>query len=250
MHLDRFNAAARTYQRLWGDALLPHGKKLVDALPLGRLRRIVDIGTGPGALLPYIRDAAAPGAVVVGADISRAMLALAPPDFPLAVTDAAALGFGTGTFDAAVFAFGIYFLRDPHVALREARRIVGRGGVIGLTSWFGKPTYPALDIWIEEISAAGAPLTQWPADVMNPLSLRNALEQTGFETARVWSDRFDHPHDRDAFLELRTSLQAPFLASLDDAKRQQLLARVSERLRALPDEGFVDPTRIIFATGT
>jgi SAM-dependent methyltransferase len=247
---DRFSQGARAYHDLWAAVLLPHGKKLVDALPLGRMKRIVDIATGCGTLMPYIRDAAWPGAQVIGVDVAHGMVALAPPEFPVAVMDASALALATGAFDAGVMAFAIFFVPDPHQALREARRVVRRGGVFGLTSWFGEPTYPAQDIWTEEIVALGAKPSPYASVTLDPLSLRSALERAGFESVRVWSERFDHLNPPEGFLDLRTGMAQPWLSSLDDETRRGLLDRLRRRLATLPPEGFRDPTKILFATAT
>ena len=247
---ERYSSGARAYQELWADVLLPHGKKLVDALPFGRAKRIVDIACGCGTLLPDLQDASAPNTQIIGVDISPGMVALAQDRFPVAVMDAAALGLATGAFDGGVMAFALFFMPDVDQVLREVRRVVRRGGVFGLTSWFGEPSYPAQDIWTEEIVASGAQVGAYSATAINPLALHQALERAGFESVRVWADRFDYHHPRDRFLELRTGLAARWLASLDTVAREQLIARVRSRLATLPDDGFLDPTEILFATAT
>ena len=243
---DRFNAGARTYAELWAPVLLPHGHRLLAELPLADARRVLEIAAGVGSLLPSIR-AAAPRAQVVGVDLARSMIALAPSGFDLAVMDAARLAVADATFDAAVMAFALFFVPDPHAALAEARRILRPGGALGLTTWNGEPHFPAHDSWLAEVTAAGIAGVSWSPDAIEPDALTRALASAGFKSSRLFFQRFDHRHDPERFLRLRIALAAPRLASLSSSQRAAFLSRVRMRLGALSADDYVDPTEIIFA---
>src|SRR5262249_46889165 len=210
---DRFNAGARDYADRWAPVLLPHARRLLARIPLASARRVLDIATGVGSLLPEIR-AAAPDAHVVGIDIARAMLSLAPSGFDLAVMDAAVLALADASFDAAVMPFAVFFLPRPDAALREARRVLRPGAPFGVTSWYGEPTFPALDAWLGEIRALGAPHPRWAAETLEPAALRAELERAGFTDVRTTLERFDHQHDPATFLHLRLALMKPWLDSV------------------------------------
>src|SRR5438067_610355 len=77
---ERYNQAAAAYCDLWAPTLRIAGRRLIRELASvqpGPTRRIVDVGTGVGILLPEIL-AAFPGASVLGIDRSPGMLAMAP----------------------------------------------------------------------------------------------------------------------------------------------------------------------------
>jgi len=126
--------------------LRPHAVRLLDALPLADARRVLDLGTGVGALLPDIARAA-PRASLFGIDIAPGMLALAPKAVPVAAMDAGSLAFRPGTFDAVLMVFVLFLLPEPIVALTEVRRALRAGGVLGIATWAGEPIFPALEIW-------------------------------------------------------------------------------------------------------
>jgi ubiquinone/menaquinone biosynthesis C-methylase UbiE len=69
--------------------------------------------------------------VVVGADISAAMLGAAcarlPPSYRATVTDGQALAFRDTSFDAVVCQLGLMFFRDPARGLAEFRRVLRIG---------------------------------------------------------------------------------------------------------------------------
>src|SRR5262249_53332157 len=92
----RYSAGAPVYAEHWAPVLLPHSLRLMADLPLAEAKRIVDIGTGVGSLLPALR-AEAPGAQIVGCDIAAGMLALAPREFGRVVSDAMQLPFADAT---------------------------------------------------------------------------------------------------------------------------------------------------------
>jgi ubiquinone/menaquinone biosynthesis methyltransferase len=85
---------------------------------------------------------ARPGERVVAVDFAPAMLEAGRAKAPAAevvVGDAAALPFEDGTFAAVVCGFGMRNLGDPGRGVREARRVLRRGGVFVTLELF-RPT--------------------------------------------------------------------------------------------------------------
>lgn len=112
-----YSGEAEVYKRLWAPVLYPFGLRLVRALPMGQARRVLEIGTGIGLLLPEIQKAA-PASVVVGVDIAEGMLKLAPRSCLPAVMDASQLALQSDQFDAALLPFVLFHLPQPAEALR------------------------------------------------------------------------------------------------------------------------------------
>jgi len=110
--------------------------------------RVLDAGCGTGRALPALRAAVGPSGVVVGADLTPAMLQAAvragrSRDGQLLLTDVAALPLRSETLDA-VFAAGlIAHLPQPAGNLRELARVVRPGGRLALFHPIGRAALAA-----------------------------------------------------------------------------------------------------------
>jgi SAM-dependent methyltransferase len=110
--------------------------------------RVLDAGCGTGRALPPLRAAVGPSGVVLGADLTPAMLEEAARagrnrDGRLLLTDVAALPLRTGALDA-VFAAGlIAHLPEPAENLRELARVVRPGGTLALFHPIGRAALAA-----------------------------------------------------------------------------------------------------------
>ncbi|MFI5859552.1 class I SAM-dependent methyltransferase [Streptomyces parvulus] len=110
--------------------------------------RVLDAGCGTGRALPPLRSAVGPSGLVLGADLTPAMLEAAvragrDRDGRLVLTDVAALPLGSRSLDA-VFAAGlIAHLPDPAGNLRELARVVRPGGVLALFHPIGRAALAA-----------------------------------------------------------------------------------------------------------
>jgi SAM-dependent methyltransferase len=88
-------------------------------------RRTLDLGCGEGRVgLALTRL----GHRVVGVDTSPAMVVLARERHEAVVADAADLPFEDGAFDLVVAYMSVMNLDDPEAAVREAARVLDRGG--------------------------------------------------------------------------------------------------------------------------
>jgi ubiquinone/menaquinone biosynthesis C-methylase UbiE len=139
--------AARTADRE-AAFMLPHLKPGMDLL---------DVGCGPATITLGLAQAVAPGQVVAvdrdagQIDRSRAYAAgQNVRNIRFEVADAYALPFPDASFDAA-FSHAVFMhLSDPVRALREIRRVLRAGGIVGLrdpdvTGMIQTPRSPVLD---------------------------------------------------------------------------------------------------------
>jgi SAM-dependent methyltransferase len=123
--------------------------------------RLLDGGCGPGSITAGLAQAVAPGRVVgidlrvddiaVGAALAKART-LGNLSFQAA--DLYRLPFRDGAFDAAFAHSVLEHLADPLAALREVRRVLAPGGVVGIADpvWHRTLRFPSnalLDTWDE-----------------------------------------------------------------------------------------------------
>jgi ubiquinone/menaquinone biosynthesis C-methylase UbiE len=95
--------------------------------------RVLDVATGPGEAALVALTVVKPAGLVIGADISPAMLTaararLGEEAFRPVATDGQALSFRDGSFDAVVCQLGLQFFPDPTRGLAEFRRVLRVGG--------------------------------------------------------------------------------------------------------------------------
>src|SRR5215472_1580475 len=110
----------------WSQLFVP---AVLAAAQVATSHRILDVATGPGEAVSLALSKIGPSGLVVGADISTAMLDAANTRFadrrfrPVAA-DGQALPFADGTFDAVICQLGLMFFPDPALGLEEFRRVL------------------------------------------------------------------------------------------------------------------------------
>lgn len=249
-----YSESAAAYKEMWAPELLRLSRRLLDELPLAGARRVLDCGTGVGSLLPEIA-AKASSTLVVGVDVSFGMLALAPRDFPRAAMDAARLGLAGGTFDVCVLAFVLFHLSAPAAGLEEAARVLAPGGTVGTITWGDDPSYPALNIWADELERHGAAPAGEIArhDFVNTTAkVEDHLTRTGYGAIRTWTGRYENRMTPEEFLAHRIGhgQSRRRFESLDADAQSRCLERVRSRLQHLDANAFVDRAEVIYAVAT
>jgi SAM-dependent methyltransferase len=252
---ERYTARAEAYDTLWSPVIRPAGERLLGHLPLARAGRIVDIGTGSGALLPMIKKAS-PSAIVLGVDNSEGMLRLARDKHPgpLALMDVQQLELADNQFDVAVAAFVLFHLPQPERCLAEAKRVLRPLGVVGTVTWGVERKPPAEAIWDEELDTSGATMVELPAASNrgccdSPEKMAALLEDAGFVSARTWTEPLQYSWRPQDFFEyqLRSSARLRLL-SLTAGEREACVSRVRERLSGQGEDLYFFSAELIMAT--
>jgi SAM-dependent methyltransferase len=156
--------------------------------------RLIDCGCGPGSITIDLAHAVTPGEVI-GIDLRAEALrdgrTLARDrgltNVAFQVANLSQLPFHDGAFDAAFAGAVLQHLGAPLEALKEVRRVLKPGGVIGIVDGsapitFRYPTNPLLEAWdklrvLERDYRTGCPS---PA-----LQLRALLREAGFARAHA-----------------------------------------------------------------
>jgi ubiquinone/menaquinone biosynthesis C-methylase UbiE len=152
--------------------------------------RVLDVATGPGHMAAAAGER---GADVVGIDFSSAQVRLARqrhPSLRFEQADAEALPFEPGTFDAVVSGLGICHLPHPEVFLREAHRVLERGGRVAFSVWDVPERAIGLGAVYAAIRAHGSMDIELPAGpnfflFSEPEQSVRALRAAGFDSPSV-----------------------------------------------------------------
>ena len=151
--------------------------------------RLLDCGCGPGAITVDLAQTVAPGETI-GIDLREDALAqgraLAAErgigNLTFQTASVYRLPFPDGSFDAAFACAVLQHLGEPLAALKEMRRVLKPGGVVGIVDGsspitFRSPTNPPLDKWDRLRTLEREHNTGRPSDA---LGLRALLREAGF----------------------------------------------------------------------
>ncbi|HYG54820.1 MAG TPA: methyltransferase domain-containing protein [Burkholderiales bacterium] len=137
------------YDSIMGPAQFePYGRDLAARLPPDLSGDVLEIACGTGRVTRHLRKNMSQDRTLVASDISAAMLDYAKkqlgslPGIEWREADASKLPFPDARFVAVVCAFGVMFMPDKAAALREARRVLVKGGTLLFNVWDGLENNP------------------------------------------------------------------------------------------------------------
>lgn len=129
------------YDRYLGPVLFdPYADDLVARLPLSAATAVLELACGTGILTARLRRAMPAAAPLTATDLNEPMLTHARAKVSLSgitwrAADAQELPFPDRGFDVVACQFGLMFFPDKASALKEARRVLRRGGFLGFNVW-------------------------------------------------------------------------------------------------------------------
>ncbi len=125
------------YYRFMGRFSEPLGLSFADFAGIAAGQRVLDVGSGPGALTTELvrRVGADAVAAVDPSPPFVAGLAARFPTVDVRTAGAESLPFDDASFDATVAQLVVHFMSDPAGGLREMARVTRPGGVVAACVW-------------------------------------------------------------------------------------------------------------------
>jgi len=131
-----FDRGADSYDRVGVDFFTPAALDLVAHAHLQPGQRVLDVGTGRGAVLFAAADRVGPSGRAVGIDLSGRMVELTAADaavrglqhVSVVQGDAERPDFAAGSFDAILCGLVLFMLPDPAAALTNYATLLAPGG--------------------------------------------------------------------------------------------------------------------------
>jgi SAM-dependent methyltransferase len=255
-------AAGELYEPYIGRWSREVGRRFVSDLAVPPGARWVDVGCGTGALTATILEGAEPAAVV-GVEPAPGFLDFArtnslDPRASFLPGDAAAIPLPDGSADIVVSGLVLNFVPDPAGALLEMRRVARAGGRIAAYVWDYARGMELIRTFWDAAIALDPGTRSLDEGVRFPLCaprpLKRLLEEAGMTEVQtgaiVVPTRF---RDFDDYWEPFLGAQGPapaYVASLDEAERQELRELLRTRLSAAADDSITLSARAWTVSGT
>jgi len=184
------------YDRHLGPVIFePHARDLARRIPTHEKIRVLETACGSGIVTRHVLDRLPATAKLTATDLNQAMVdharaALpADPRLEWRTADAQKLPFPDGSFDALYMQFGIMFVPDKPLAMREAKRVLAPDGTLLLNAWdsFAQNAFARIMNELLHRLFPKDPITFYltPFGDHDPDEHRRRAEQAGFRDVRV-----------------------------------------------------------------
>jgi ubiquinone/menaquinone biosynthesis C-methylase UbiE len=197
-----YNAAADFYDASPLSFWNYFGRRTIELLSLPIGSRVLDVCCGAGASALPAAQVVGQAGKVIGIDLSEKLLELARTkatgltNIEFELGDMLALRFSNESFDAVVCVFGIFFVPDMHMGVRELWRCVRPGGQLAVTTWgpnFFEPANSAFWRSIKEVRPdLHKSFNPWDR-INNQASLKAILKEGGVESPKIIAENRSHP---------------------------------------------------------
>ncbi len=255
-----FDEAAPIYDRAGPRLFRQFGARLVDLMELAPGMRVLDVGTGTGAVLIPAAERVGPSGQVVGVDVSNEMLGQADravraaglSNVQLGRMDAERLEFSDGVFDAIACSFALLFLPNMGAGLREMQRVCCPSGRFGATLW-GKtppPFDPAWKVFADLVRKYGVEVRMPQRVAYSTEDIQTMLSAAGFDAVEIRQETTDlvYTSEEDWWsFQLSMGSRAAILRMPDEIRAQfkeEYLAQLRPLFRS---DGLHLPAPVIYA---
>jgi ubiquinone/menaquinone biosynthesis C-methylase UbiE len=224
------------------------GGRLLELLRPSPGSKLLDVGTGTGAVALQARAWIGPEGGITGTDVATAMVTIAKQaaaeqgitDITFRQMDAEQGDLPDASFDAVTCAFSLFQFPDMNRALAEMWRVLKPGGRLGLSNWGPGYFSPVASLQRELFREFGLrPLLTNPI-AFRPDALQSMLRQAAFaaaelieETDEVW---FENPKEVWAFNLDMGPFPVMLQQQLTVAQRRELERRFTMMLQDLMTE--------------
>lgn len=234
---------ARDYEELSAERQLKTGQALAERLALKHGEHVLDVGCGTGLLAEHMADLVGPTGMVLGIDPLPKRIAIAKRRgrewLAFDVGDANDLSvLSEDSFDVVVLNAVFHWLPDKARPLKEFRRVLKKGGRIGLTTRPPGERTPLQEIRSEVL--AEVPYVDYRQALERSLfrvdkaGMEQHLKEAGFRKIDVRVVPSEQVF-ADAITAIRYSEASSFgnfLGHLPDKLRDQARAEIARRLDA------------------
>jgi ubiquinone/menaquinone biosynthesis C-methylase UbiE len=234
-----FNVSGDAYDKFMGRFSQPLAAKFIELLNLQVGQTALDVGSGPGALTRLLVERIGDHAVSA-IDPSESFVDALHTRFPgvdVKVGSAEDLQYPSDTFDLATAQLVVHFMSDPIAALREMARVTKPGGRVAACVWDeGQNGGPIAAFWTAAYSMDPSYPSESHRAGTREGHLVELFAEAGFEpvepavlSVSVHFATFEewwHPYT------LGVGPAGDFMASLDDAGREEIRARCAKILPA------------------
>ena len=212
------------------------GRRTVERLGLAPGASVLDVCCGSGASAIPAAEIVGPGGSVIGVDLAENLLELARSkahqrhlaNVEFRSGDMTNLPFDEGAFDAVICVFGIFFVPDMQVALRELKRVLRTRGTLAITTWGPRLFEPANSAFWNAIRDVRPDLHKafnpWDR-ISEVVDVQSLLKAAGFTDPKVVAESDSQP------INSATDWWSMILGSGYRGTVEQLSAEDRERVR-------------------